>query len=78
MTSILHVRNIANMGAVLAAGQRAAGHKAVCVQVISKTSKFNADVNLNLPANYNFISLPKRKRVNKTGMAPYMEYEILI
>jgi glycosyltransferase involved in cell wall biosynthesis len=77
MTSILHIRNIANVGAVLASGQRTAGHKSVCVQIISKSAEFEADVNLNLAANYYIWSLPKRLQKIKSGLSPYIDSDIL-
>lgn len=75
--NILHIRNIANVGATLAAGQRAIGHKSICVQIISKSSEFKADVNLNLPPKYKAWELPSRLRTIKSGIAPYADCDIL-
>jgi len=58
--NILHVRNVANIGAILATAQRHIGEDALCLQIIKRPQSFVADKNLDLPIKYPIYHLPRR------------------
>lgn len=57
---IAHIKNVANIGAVLASTQRRLGHEAFCLQILRRLQGFKGDENLDLPKIYPIYHLPGR------------------
>jgi len=65
---ILHVRNVANVGATLASAQSALGHDSRCIQLVKSRHGFSGDVNLDLPASYRWTGAPSRLRAMRKAI----------